>query len=303
VPCYVGGGWYAPGKGIPELQDEIRMRLDEGHQIGSEGGLLADAPVTLNQLLMAPAERADVIVDFSRFSVGNEITLLNLGPDEPFNGLPVDRDTQADLDSTGQVMRFRVVELTGEGNPGEIPTRLPPIERLQTTDIARNLTLNEELYDPIDIPIGAKLGTNDRGPLDWGDAITENPKLGDVEIWNIANLTVDAHPIHLHLVSFQVVERVPISDLSFHEAVEKYVRDGRVGSPPDPLAFATGEPKQPERWEMGWKDTVIAYPGQVTRIIAKFDLPGLYVWHCHILEHEDNEMMRPFYVGPMSGAE
>jgi FtsP/CotA-like multicopper oxidase with cupredoxin domain len=123
--------------------------------------------------------------------------------------------------------------------------------------------------------------------------------LGDVEIWNIANLTVDAHPIHLHLVRFQVVERVPISDLSFHEAVEKYVREGQVGDPPDPMTFTTGNPLPPESWEMGWKDTVIAYPGQVTRIIAKFDLPGLYVWHCHLLEHEDNEMMRPYYVGPM----
>lgn len=271
----------------------------EFHQIGTEGGLLPDAPVTLDQLLMAPAERADVIVDFSGFQPGDEIILQNLGPDEPFGGQPIDPAAQANPETTGQVMQFRVVELTDEGNPGEIPAALPSIERLETTLPARTLTLNEELYDPADIPIGAKLGTNDRGPLDWSDAITENPMVGDVEIWNITNLTVDAHPIHLHLVRFQVVERVPISDLSFHEAVEKFVREGSVGTPPDPLDFATGEAQPPESWEMGWKDTVIAYPGQITRIIAKFDLEGLYVWHCHLLEHEDNEMMRPYYIGPM----
>jgi spore coat protein A len=98
--------------------------------------------------------------------------------------------------------------------------------------------------------------------------------LNDTEIWRLHNLTEDAHPIHLHLVMFQVLGRAPLDD-------------------PENI-----EP--PEDWETGWKDTVIAYPDEVTYLIARFDLPGLYVWHCHILEHEDNEMMRPYYVGDMS---
>ena len=266
------------------------------HQIGSDGGLLPDKPIILDQLLMAPAERADIIVDFSKFAVGDEIRLLNLGPDEPFGGLPVDPDAQADFETTGQVMQFRIVELTNQGNPGEIPAVLPAIERLTTDLPSRTVTLNEELYDPADIPVGAKLGTGRHGPLGWGDEITENPQVGDTEIWNIVNLTVDAHPIHLHLVQFQVVERIPIREQAYHEALEAYLRDGSPGDPPDAMDYLSGPPIAPNPWERGWKDTVIADPGQMTRIIAKFDLAGLYVWHCHILEHEDNEMMRPLLV-------
>jgi FtsP/CotA-like multicopper oxidase with cupredoxin domain len=128
------------------------------------------------------------------------------------------------------------------------------------------------------------------------DDITETPFNGSTEIWNIVNLTQDAHPIHLHLVQFQVVERIPFRELQFEEAVEAYIRDGKQGDPPDPMNFVSGDPIPPEDNEMGWKDTMIAYPGHITRVIATFDLPGHYVWHCHILEHEDNEMMRPFIV-------
>ncbi|MDI6853514.1 MAG: multicopper oxidase domain-containing protein [Deltaproteobacteria bacterium] len=103
--------------------------------------------------------------------------------------------------------------------------------------------------------------------------VTENPTAGDIETWEIYNFTVDAHPIHLHLVRFEVVSRAPIP--------------GVVPAPP-------AAPVQP--WETGFKDTVIAYPGQITRVKAQFPMAGLYVWHCHIVEHEDNEMMRPYVV-------
>jgi FtsP/CotA-like multicopper oxidase with cupredoxin domain len=266
------------------------------HQIGAEGGLLSDKLAELEQLLMAPAERADVLVDFSAFTAGDEIVLLNVGPDAPFGGLPLLPEDVANADTTGQVMMFRVIGATDQGNAGEIPTSLPTIERLQTSLPVRTVTLNEELYDPADIPVGALLGTNADGPLRWMDETTEVVSLGNTEIWNIVNLTVDAHPIHLHLVQFQVLERVPIRELQFHETLEAYVRDGKQGEPPDPLNYATGDPQPPQAWETGWKDVVIAYPGEITRIVANFDLPGLYVWHCHILEHEDNEMMRNLVV-------
>jgi FtsP/CotA-like multicopper oxidase with cupredoxin domain len=106
----------------------------------------------------------------------------------------------------------------------------------------------------------------------WDDAITEHPDLNATEIWEMFNFTADAHPIHIHEVMFQVINR------------ERIDRRGR--------------PRAQESWETGYKDTVIAYPGEITRVKAKFDLPGLYVWHCHIVEHEDNEMMRPYRVGP-----
>ena len=103
--------------------------------------------------------------------------------------------------------------------------------------------------------------------------VTENPKVGDAEEWDIYNFTEDAHPIHLHLVRFKVISR--------------RLFDGT------PSTHGSVQP-----WESGYKDTLIAYPGEITRIKATFDIAGLYVWHCHILEHEDNEMMRPYVVSP-----
>ena len=267
-------------------------------QIGTEGGLLPDRPLTLDQLLMAPAERADVIVDFSQFKPGDEITLLNVGPDSPFGGLPIDEADLANAETTGQVMQFRVIAATDQGNAGTIPAQLPSIQRLTTTLPPRDVTLNEKMFMPADIPVEAKLGTVADGPLDWENDITERPLEGDTEIWRITNLTADAHPIHLHLVNFQVLDRIPFDKEAYMEAVGQWVGSNRNGPAPDPLDFTTDEPLLPEGWEMGWKDTVIASPDMITRIIAKFDLAGLYVWHCHILEHEDNEMMRPYIVRP-----
>lgn len=317
-PEFFGDTMLVNGKTWPYLEVEPRLyrfRLLNGcnsrflvlkfdqdlqfHQIGIEGGLLPDAPLVQDQILLSPAERADVIVDFSSFNIGDEIVLLNQGPDSPFGSLPIEPEEMANPETTGLVMKFKIVELTDQGNPGSIPTTLPPIARLTTDLPERDLTLNEMMYDPEDIPIEADLGTGRDGRLRFADPITENPMLGDTEIWRIMNLTADAHPIHLHLVVFQVIDRIPFDLEAYQEAQEDYIENGKQGDPPDPLDFATGAPEPPAAWEMGWKDTVIASPDHITRIIANFDLPGLYVWHCHILEHEDNEMMRPFFVGEM----
>ena len=130
-------------------------------------------------------------------------------------------------------------------------------------------------------------------PLKWDDPITENPALFATEVWEIHNFTVDAHPIHIHEVMFQVVNREPMAN------PPPLIPDG--DDPPIVQVRATvaQAPSPPEAWERGWKDTVIAYPGQITRVRMRFDLPGFYVWHCHIVEHEDNEMMRPLHVGPI----
>jgi spore coat protein A, manganese oxidase len=247
-------------------------------QIGGDGGFLP-APVLLTQLLLAPAERADVIIDFTDLPVGAEIYLINEGPDEPFGGGITGTDFQAaDPSTTGQVMKFVVVPLASKDTSHE-PARLklPAFKPLRDANLARQVSLNEEASSVpgFDGPIAALLGTLEGPdkpiPMRWEDPVTENPALNSIEMWEMHNLTEDAHPIHIHQVQFQLVNR---------ESIE------------------SGLTRPPDSGETGFKDTIIAYPGEITRVKALFDLPGLYVWHCHILEHEDNEMMRPFFIGP-----
>jgi len=116
------------------------------------------------------------------------------------------------------------------------------------------------------------------------DQVTENPGVGDTEVWEIYNTTADAHPMHIHEIAFEVVNR---QRLVLHEdEVVQPIRLDRNITPP-------------KSWETGVKDTVVALPGQVTRVRAQFLTPGQFVWHCHIVEHEDNEMMRPYRIGPL----
>jgi bilirubin oxidase len=254
-------------------------------QIGAEGGFLP-APVELSRLLMSPAERTDVIVDFSDLPAGTEVVLRNLAPDEPFGGGEPGTDFEpADPDTTGQVMLFRVVPRKGADKstpPAQLV--LPPRTPLGPETVTRQVSLNEVDSETLEDvgPRAALLGTVqlDGVPegviLHWADPISENPAPGATEVWEIYNFTEDAHPIHIHEVQFEVVNREVF----------------------DPEAGTPGTVRLPEAWETGTKDTVIAYPGEITRVKALFDLPGLYVWHCHIVEHEDHEMMRPYAVGP-----
>ena len=141
-----------------------------------------------------------------------------------------------------------------------------------------------EFWDgPAEAMLGTVDGSGNATHKMWSDGITENPAVGNTEVWEFYNATADAHPMHIHEVAFEVVER------------EGLVLEG------DDVAIPVrtdGVVTPPEDWESGVKDTVIAYPGQVTRVKARFDNPGQFVWHCHIVEHEDNEMMRPYRVGP-----
>jgi len=268
-------------------------------QIGNEGGFLP-APVNLtadngNRLLMGLAERADLIVDFTNVPVGDYV-LGNLGPDEPFGGgVPGVDFPVADPASTGQVMEFRVVPAVAP-DPTTPPQFLvlPAITRL-TGGTTRPLALIEKSdvgFDAdgneVEGPVEALLGTVSGGmsvEYEWADAVTENPAAGATEVWEFYNTTADAHPMHVHEAAFQVVSREGLVLDEEGEVLQPIQLDGNV-TPPEP-------------WEDGWKDTVIAYPGQVTRLRLMFTNPGQFVWHCHIVEHEDNEMMRPYRIGPV----
>jgi len=288
----------------------------------------AAAPETA--LLMGLAERADTIVDFSNLPAGTvKVRMINTAPDAPFGGFP---DIPADPSTTGQVMEFAVVPDTpaGEGftAPQDLVLSLPesdpnapdydPAASGVDLQSGRDMALLEEesiqvcvsirpngliSYDDAGTfpdpgnpgtcvdkkgrlatsvpfaPKAAVLGINgaDGGTVTlWSDPLETNPALGATETWELWNWTVDGHPIHLHLVKFKVLNR---------EAF-------------DPVTGAlSGVVNPPEATEAGWKDTVIAYPGEVTRVNSTFDIAGLYVWHCHIVEHEDNEMMVPYCVG------
>jgi spore coat protein A, manganese oxidase len=267
-------------------------------QIGNEGGFLA-APVNMTalnggQLLLGPAERADVIVDFTNVPVGSYV-LGNVGPDEPFGGgIPGVDFEPADSNTTGQVMSFQVGPALAP-DPTTPPQFLvlPAITPLPAATVTRPLALLEEMSmrfedAPAETLLGTVAGDPNVGPgvwikRLWMDEVTENPAVGATEVWEFYNATADAHPMHIHEVLFEVVDRQDI--FVNEETQEVQVIPGSVPIPPEP-------------WETGFKDTVIAYPGQVTRVRAQFNSPGQFVWHCHIVEHEDNEMMRPYRIGP-----
>lgn len=226
------------------------------HVIGGDQGLL-EHPVPLSSILLAPAERADILVDFSRFA-GQHVQLLN-------GLLPL--------------MQFRVAS-SAKTVPAVIPAALRPRTALPESSAAltRTITLSEvqdKLQNPMLMVINNK---------HWHDPVTEQPRLNSTEIWEFVNLTEDTHPMHLHLVRFQVLDRRAFDVFQY----EIYKKRKFLGDaiPPEPA-------------ERGWKDVVPCPPGMITRIIVRFDgYPGKYLYHCHVLEHEANDMMRPFEVIP-----
>lgn len=225
-------------------------------QIGTDQGLLP-APARVEPVLLGPGERADVLVDF-REAVGRTVSLLHLA--EP-------------------ILEFRVA--AAPKRPAKVPplpdrlrtvARISPSSAVRTRDLVLNAYRDHALHRMVMLLNDAR----------WSDPVTESPELDSIEIWSLLNLTEDDHPIHLHLVRFQVLDRQ-----AFDPHV--YAVSGKI--------HPTAPPVPPDPHEAGWKDTVRAPTGMVTRIIARFEgFPGKYVWHCHVLEHAANEMMRPFEV-------
>jgi spore coat protein A len=237
------------------------------HQIGTDQGLLA-APVQLASLELAPAERADLLIDFSR-AAGQRLHLIN---------------------GAFEILEFRVAKTVSTPPPKPrremqdatdataIPPRLRPVVRIPESSAinTRTITLNEYV-DKIGNSVLMLLNRKH-----WHEPVTETPKLNTTEIWEFVNLTEDLHPMHLHLVRFQILDRRVFDVFAYqNNQGVRYI----------------GPAVLPEPNESGWKDVVKCPAGMITRIIVRFvGFPGKYLYHCHILEHEANDMMRPFEV-------
>jgi len=283
TPMFLGDKVLVNGKVWPKLRvnsGRYRFRVLNGsnhriftlalsdhhsfHVIGSDGGLLS-SPVEVREISLGPAERADLVLDFEGYAPDSEVLLqdtLEAGQADPSDP------------AASRIMKFIV-----SGTPGwtaPLPLSLSPVERIPESQASRTRTF-ELRFDPI-------LQEFRFGDLGWGDA-TEFPVLGTTEIWQFANETSETHPIHMHLVQFQVLDR------SSFQVVGGKVVPGSDRRPPNPE-------------EAGWKDTAKVKPNELLRVIMRFGPDGFlgdYVFHCHMLEHEDNEMMRQFTVVPPRG--
>ncbi|AJK88544.1 MULTISPECIES: multicopper oxidase family protein [Lysinibacillus] len=231
-------------------------------QIGTDGGFLS-APQAIQSVELLPAERTDIIIDFSACE-GQEITLLNT-------------DTDFIDEHTNVIMQFKVSLPLKCEDTSEIPERLAVTMDLHPhhAHIDRQLPLTATT-DEFGRPM---LLLNNRM---YHDPATEKPSLDSIEVWSFINTTPFIHPIHLHLIQFKILERRPFD-------LELYQNEGIVSF--------TGPPEEPRDYERGWKDTVKVDAGKVTKIIMHWkDHVGNYMWHCHFLEHEDHDMMRPILV-------
>ena len=275
--------------------------------IGTDDGLL-EKPVFANELVFAPGERYDVVIDFT--GLAGNIIMENIGPDEPYGGgTPgVDFDPSCPT-TTGQIMQFQVTKPMSDVPDAtvDLTSTLNTINWPTADNVANPRQL--VLFEGMDEfgRLQPMLGTMADGSQTWSELISEIPALGSTEVWEVYNATGDAHPIHLHLVKFQILNRE-----SFTGDVAERPQIQHSSIPGDPTTYGIGgvlsvgalggDVTGPLSYENGWKDTFIVPPGQVGRLVAHFDRPGRYVWHCHILSHEDHEMMRPFHVGPIPAA-
>jgi FtsP/CotA-like multicopper oxidase with cupredoxin domain len=324
VPEYFANTACVNGKAMPYLDVEprrYRFRVLNGSQarfynlaltggrsftvLGSDGGYLA-APSVQTALLIAPGERYDVVIDFTGLADDTEIVMTNDAV-APYPSGTLFTDTRTDL--VMNVMQFRVNLALDGGVPNlPLPATLSSVAPavVPAGTLTRSLFLNE-VATPDDVVLHVMLNNT---PMLL--SATEIPQVGATEVWEIANTTMDTHPIHLHLVQFRLLSRQAYRadayralalSVDYLPPVKRYLTSG-----------ATEMGRTPRPQEAAWKDTILMHPGEVTRILVKFSpqdvaaVPGTnsfdfdptadpgYVWHCHILEHEENDMMRPLMV-------
>jgi len=389
IPEFIGDTIVVNGKTWPYLDVEprqYRFRLLNGSNarfydlsmnkgvkflaIATDDGYLMNAALTPN-IVIGPGERYEVVVDFSKLKKGTKVTMFNAAR-TPFPG-----GAAPTMGLTDTVMQFRVVldksgvtdTAVAAGSPLRDPDTNPiqpianahvamlPPPNAPVGNITRQLTLNEVIGPggPLELVVNNSkfnltLNTPGCPPGAPECRETELPAVSDTEIWEIINITADAHPMHTHLISFQVLDRTPFQAAPWINQYDALLLANGVlpgEGPPNPYNVLNadgaigGNPaigpylqlnkrRLPLPSEMGWKDTVITYPGEVTRIVARWaptDMPATgpgapvvgtnyyddfpnggfdptvlegpvgYVWHCHIIDHEDNEMMRNYVVG------
>lgn len=291
----------------------LRLRLSNDqpmYQIGSDGGLL-DAPIERQDVLFAPGERLDVLIDFSRNRPGQRLIMTNEAA-TPYPNGPT--ENHPDGISITEYLQFSVSDRPGYAMrlPGAL--RSAPIPSLPAPPAGSGRVRNLLLIEHAD-PVTGEVMMGMLNNLPWSTSDIETPRVDTVEQWNIINTTGDTHPIHLHLVQFQVLQRQAFDADAYLAAVFGPDPSMVAGQGPWPVRpaepYLLGRPVRPREFERRcWKDTVQCPPGQVTRLLVPFGAkaaPGVpfgesftgdYVWHCHMLEHEDNEMMLPFRVVP-----
>lgn len=273
--------------------------------IGNELGLLdrpaiPDLAGEPNVLSIAPGERYDLVIDFSRFPAGSRFVMTNTARSPYPNADPPEPGL------TDRILAFQVTPLKHRAIPDatvQLGTNLRPEHGpLPPVDATGARVRRILLFEGTDVygRLQTMLGTVDpdphsglQGTLTFKDPVTEKPAAGTQEVWEFYNTTVDAHPVHMHQVDFRILDRQAFTaDLE-----AKKNSDGSDGAVLKPESIAlSGPARRPAAWEAGRKDTVIAYPGEVTRVLVSFDRRGEYVYHCHILSHEDHEMMRRYEV-------
>ena len=297
------------------------LKLSSGQPIvviGSDQGML-NAPVSVSSLLISPGERYDVLIDFSQRLPGEKIVLRN----DAASPFPFGRANPIlNQPALPEIMQFTVK--SGTANPKPVPQKLR-VHKPQITRLSPQMAVRQRYLTLVEIagPGGPEVVLQNY--IFWDEAennpaLRERPKVDTVEQWNIINLQPVAHPMHLHLVPFQILNRQKIDATQYlkaYNAVGSRMAHSHSGDemvpgypPPDPTPYAVGPARPPAPYEAGWKDTVIVNPNEVIRLLVPFganaapNLPfgnsftGNYVWHCHMLEHEDNEMMLPFEVIP-----
>ena len=288
--------------------------------IGSDQGL-ASSPTTVDTLLIETGSRYDIVFNFKNMQ-GKRIIMKNIGGDEPFGGdLVTDPDDQI-FKCTDRIMAFDVADMANQddgfnsaavnqyGGNSETVNRVRKVALFEGMDEFGRLQpllgtaepatdyLDNPIYWPDKEPyISAGLVGQMEGSIAWHSPTTENPALGDTEIWEIYNATGDAHPVHLHLVNFEILDRREFTADVIDQPVVQHNGTRGNGFRLGNIVLGDLIDQSPEYVENAPKDMVTALPGQVTRIKATFDKPGKYVWHCHILSHEDHEMMRVLHVG------